>query len=454
VTPRVVVLVERPLPWHERIVASLGDSAVLTTDVPGPEALVLDLRPEPVAGEEVWAFEVGLGGLEGLTEPGRRELAAGLTTCAVRLVRLRAEGVQVLREGLLPLRGDSPRDVAEGLLDRLVDWPRWALAASDLPAAPLEPLAIGTPTPDLPWWLTLRRRLERRARDILVRERWTLGLCRGVTLEDLLAGTPLPAPHWAAEHSDFYLADPFDLPGTGRLMAERCSLAGAGEPADLVEVTWPDGQGEPLIGGQGPRCTEHLSYPSAFAQDGNLWCVPESAAVGEVALWRCTDGGWVKVRTLLPVPAVDPDLVLHDGTWWLFYGLATDRKDEELHLAWADSLDDDFHLHPLNPVVRDISAARGGGRPFVAQGRLHRPVQDCSLAYGGALALAEVEVLSPKDYRQRVVRRFAPIPPYIEGLHTLNAVEGGLVIDGKRNEVSLGMLTRKIGRRVRRLTSG
>jgi hypothetical protein len=146
--------------------------------------------------------------------------------------------------------------------------------------------------------------------------------------------------------------------------------------------------------------------------------------------------------------------VLHEGTWWLFYGLATDRKDEELHLAWADSLDDDFHLHPLNPVVRDISAARGGGRPFVAQGRLHRPVQDCSLVYGGALALAEVEVLSPKDYRQRVVRRFAPLPPYIEGLHTLNAVEGGLVIDGKRNEVSLGMLTHKIGRRVRRLTGG
>ncbi len=455
---QVAVLVEESLPWHAKVLASLSDRASLTLDPLATADVVLDLRrpPEGVPGagfgpgQEVWAFEVGTGGRSGLGQPGRRELADGAPTCDVRLVRLRPNGVQVLREGRLPVQGDGPDDVARALLARLVDWPRWALAARDLPPRSTEAARVPLPPtpPPVPRTLALRRRLLRRTTEVVLREHWNLGLCRGATLEGLVSGAPLPPPQWASEVPDAYLADPFALPGGERLMAERYSLVGDGAPATLVELEWDGGEAAPVVTAQGPSSSGHVSYPSVFAHNGALWCTPESASDSEIVLWRREDDRWVRVRTLLAVPGVDPDLVLHDGRWWLFFGLEGDRKDEELHLAWAGALDGEFRLHPLNPVVRDVCAARGGGRPFVVAGVLHRPAQDCSTTYGGSLALAEIVSLSPLDYQQRVIRRLDPFPPYGAGLHTLNAVVGGVVVDGKRSELAPGAVADKLVRRV------
>lgn len=443
------VLVDAPATWPAQVASALGAPAEVTTDPSYGAAILLDLRtrPRPRPDAEVLAFEVGLGGLGGLAAPGLRELALGLPTCTVRLVQLRQDGVRVLREGRLPVRGDGPADVADALLGRLVDWPRWALAAGGSARPETVPPLAQQPLPTLPRVTPLRRRLRRRASEVLLRERWTLGRCEGVTLADLVAGAPLPALRWAPEQAGVYLADPFHLPGTERLVAEQYALSGD-RPATLVELAWDDGLG-PRVTGPGPEDAGHLSYPSAFAtSDGDLWCVPESAAAGELALWRRTGMGWVRSRTLLDVPAVDADLVEHHGRWWLFYSLEGETKDEDLHVASAESLHAPFRPHPLNPVVRDVCAARGAGRPFVVDGRLHRPAQDCATSYGGAVSLVEVTVLSETDYRQRVVRRIAPVPPYPAGLHTLNAFPGGLIIDGKREELSPAAVGAKIMRRL------
>ncbi len=442
----VAVRADRPEPWHEALAAAAGGAA-LTTEAAD---LVLDLREHPQPGPAVWAFEVGLGGLSGLVAPGLRELALGRTTCPVRLVRLLPDGVQVLREGLLALRGDGPDDVADDLRRRLVDWPRWALAGQLAGAAAASTARIPRwpvfPLPGVPRGLAVRRRLRRRRDELLVRERWTLGRCPGVSLADLVAGAALPEPEWAPEMADGYFADPFPLPGTPHLMAERLGLGHPPSPAVLHELAWaPGGSALPIA--PGPTSAGHLSYPSAFAYDGTTWCLPESAADGELVLWRRGPEGWERERRLLDVAAVDADLVRHAGRWWLFYGIEGPDKDEELHLASSPDLAAPFVPHPLNPVVRDISAARGGGRPFVTGGALHRPVQDCSTSYGGALAIAEVEVLTEDDFRQRVVRRLAPVAPYADGLHTLNAWGDGVLIDGKRHERAWGALAGKALRR-------
>ncbi|MGZ6827178.1 MAG: glucosamine inositolphosphorylceramide transferase family protein [Mycobacteriales bacterium] len=445
-TPAVTVLVGGRQPWHDALLAALGpDGRIADGPGDGP-GLVLDLRVPARPARGHWAFEVGLGGFAGLDAPGSRELHAGLRTCDVRLVR-RCDGdaVQVLLEGRLPLVGDTPAQVAEGLLARLADWPAWALAHADggapVPRRPERPLPRGSVA------RSLCRHLRRRRRELLLRERWTLGLLRGATAADLVAGRPLPPPVWAPERVDGYLADPFALAAPGEVLAELYPLRGG--PAALVELRWDADGRAPRVLGPGPGSSGHLSYPSAFEHDGTQWCVPESAAEGRVALWRRDPGGWARVRTLLDVPAVDPDLVLHEGRWWLLYALEGERRNEELHLAWADRLDGPFTPHPANPVVRDVTAARGAGRPFVVDGRLYRPAQDCSDAYGGALAVVEVTALSTARYAQQVVRRLCPLPPYPAGLHTLNVTPAGLLVDGKREELSLPHVLAKAGRRLR-----
>ena len=446
----VAVLVSQPEPWHHVLAAAAGD-AELTTDPGHPAEVVLDLRPVPEPGPRVWAFEVGLGGVGGLAAPGLRELVLGRATVVVRLVRLLPAGVQVLREGVLGLRGDGPDAIADDLRHRLADWPRWARAAvatsADGADAPLVARLPVQPLPQVPAGLALRRRARRRFTELVVRERWTVGRCAGITLGALASGAPLPAPEWAPELPDGYFADPFALPGTPHLMAERLSLGHPPRPATLHELSWLPGE-TPVVLAPGPVSRGHLSYPSAFVHDGTTWCLPESAAEGELALWRRTGSGWERVCGLLDVPAVDSDLVHHAGRWWLFYGLEGAAKDEELHLASAPDLTGPYVPHPLNPVVRDVSAARGGGRPFVWEGALHRPVQDCTSSYGGALAIARVDVLTEQDFRQRVVRRLPAAAPYADGLHTLNAWGDGVLLDGKRHERAWGALAGKVVRRV------
>jgi hypothetical protein len=61
---------------------------------------------------------------------------------------------------------------------------------------------------------------------------------------------------------------------------------------------------------------------------------------------------------------------------------------------------------------------------------LWRPGQDCSVIYGGKLALCRVDKLSPDGFCQTAVSELAPAPgTAISGVHTLNCAQGFEVID-------------------------
>jgi hypothetical protein len=51
-------------------------------------------------------------------------------------------------------------------------------------------------------------------------------------------------------------------------------------------------------------------------------------------------------------------------------------------------------------VLLDAAAARPAGRMYRRGGILHRPAQDCSTGYGGALALCTVNRLDLDGYEQ------------------------------------------------------
>jgi len=82
----------------------------------------------------------------------------------------------------------------------------------------------------------------------------------------------------------------------------------------------------------------------------------------------------------------------------------------------------------------NVRSTRPGGTPFVHQGTLYRPAQDCSRGYGGAVALNRVTRLSPVEFHEEVVTVVRPDPhgPFPAGIHTLSAAGDKTIIDGQR----------------------
>jgi len=157
----------------------------------------------------------------------------------------------------------------------------------------------------------------------------------------------------------------------------------------------------------------HLSYPFVFADGDDVYMLPETAGHRTVELYRAErfPGEWKLERVLLEdVTATDATLLRHEGRWWLFAALAVDggRPVDELCLFSSDSLHGQWEPHPLNPIVSDVRSARPAGRIFSRNGRLIRPAQDCSEAYGGRLVFNRIEVISPTEYREGPIGAIEP----------------------------------------------
>ena len=184
----------------------------------------------------------------------------------------------------------------------------------------------------------------------------------------------------------------------------------------------------------------HLSYPFLFSFEGELYMVPESAASHRVDLYRCTDfpHAWTRMGTLMSgIQAADSTLFEHEGRWWLFCAarLGRTRLNESLLAFYADSpLSNRWTPHAGNPLIRDYSGGRPGGRIFRSDnGQLIRPAQSSVPRYGFGLCLNAILALSPNHYAER--RIWAATGEASGGwraMHHLDWHEGLMVMDAQR----------------------
>ena len=289
------------------------------------------------------------------------------------------------------------------------------------------------------WWFTWTYAW----RWLLFRDHWRLGLV-DQPLGALVAGEPAKPITWLPEAGDLaFVADPFvgRLGDNDLLLAERFDFRTShGEiVAAALGADGTPGHFAPLL-----RTLSHLSYPSLVAERGRLWLCPEAWESGELRLHaidlmdgRPTIG---ETRQLLPgFPAVDPTIIRHQGTWYLFCGDRRDAPNENMKLWFADRLEGPWTPHPWNPVVSDLGHARPAGAIIAVDGMLIRPAQDCRLTYGGAVSLMRIDCLSRSAYRESRIARLDPEPdgPCPDGLHTVAAFGRWTIIDGKRWRFSL-----------------
>jgi hypothetical protein len=169
---------------------------------------------------------------------------------------------------------------------------------------------------------------------------------------------------------------------------------------------------------------------------------------------------WSKVATIVErFDGVDPTVFRHEGRWWL---TCTQKGREEEVSLWvwhAPELLGPWPAHARNPVKIDVRGARPGGVPFVHDGVLYRPSQDCSKTYGWRIVIQRVRSLTPSDFVEEpaAVMEASAGSPYPLGPHTMTSVGDVVLIDGYRTVFVwaaflsvLGIWPRALANRLRR----
>ena len=396
----------------------------------------------------IWRFHYGdwvdyRGGPGGFWE-----LHDGAVTSSAMLVRLTpdSDSVIVLRDGHLRTEGSVRRN-REQWHRLFVEWAVQAIADvqhgrlrmfSRQPAASSrrrgEPGFLAKSTCRARIFVRRGRSL---LRDLFVHEQWNVGLIRA-PIHAVLSGMRLKIEWFDRPRRHEFLADPFGVMRDGKLTV-LCEYLDQRNPRGVIVASDERGSAASRAPVQiGPDVPVHLSYPYLLEVDGKLLCVPETHEAREVALYELVEfpNRWRKVVTLLrDRPLVDATPFFFGGLWWLAASeVASKGKTSELHLWWAVELEGPWTAHAQNPVKVDVRSARPGGTPFVHEGVLYRPAQDCSITYGRRIVVNRVLELTPEQFREETASAFEPdkTGPFPAGLHTLSAVGDYTLIDGKK----------------------
>lgn len=180
----------------------------------------------------------------------------------------------------------------------------------------------------------------------------------------------------------------------------------------------------------------HLAFPYLFEYKNIHYCIPENSKDGNLDLYRydVSEGKLIFEQTLVEnLIAVDPALFYHKGLWWLFF---TDKisTNERLNIWYSENLKGPYISHVNNPVKVDIRSSRSAGNPFLLDGKLLRPAQDCSIGSGRRITINEVLKLTPNEF---VESEYAILNPatsskFSDGMHTFCVTDGAIIVDGKR----------------------
>ena len=297
------------------------------------------------------------------------------------------------------------------------------------------------------------RRIIAASRSMLRRPEWNIGIIEAPIERTLTPTTPPPIT-WLPTRPGHYAADPFAVERDGvlHILFEDFDHS-LGIGSIYGRSIFGDGRvSEPR------RAIEtgvHASYPFLIEHEGSVFMLPETSASNELVLYEAErlPDRWRRVATLLSgIPAVDASVIHHEGRWWMFATRADHGDNHSLFIWHASELSGPWSPHLANPVKTDARSSRPAGTPFVVDGTLYRPSQDCSRVYGGRVVVNRVEVLTPRAFRERAVASMGPQPdsPYPDGLHTLSAAGRRTLVDGNAMHLVRGVLPRALGRGLRR----
>ena len=196
----------------------------------------------------------------------------------------------------------------------------------------------------------------------------------------------------------------------------------------------------------------HMSYPFLLEWNDEVYCIPEISELNRISLFKATrfPEEWVEQSVLVDgFPGVDSSVVFFQGRWWLFTSHGKNAESWQLHLYHAERLEGPWSPHPINPVKTDVRSSRSAGTPFIKEGTLFRPAQDCSRGYGRQVVVNRVKTITPTDFEEVTEAVVGPDrrSAFPHGIHHLAAVGALTLVDGRRDVFDLLKQPRKCFRR-------
>jgi hypothetical protein len=366
-----------------------------------------------------------------LTEATRAALGCERGTLPFTWMRLSAgSGSEPLFHAELRI---EHRSLSRSLRYVQAKWPEllqaaWVRAADAEPAA-ASPLA--TPASVRLAQGPLRRLLDLLdtvARRLLLREQWCIGLTQAALASPHSPGSPMRT---LVPPRGRLWADPFVWAHAGGMQlffedmpfeSERGKIC----MMELDQELRPRSPAKPVISEP-----YHVSYPFLWSESGRRFAMPESSANRSVDLYEWLEGerSFKKLKTLIQgMRLADASLVRYEDRLWMFAtgGSAGAVLD-------AERIEGPWTAHRGNPVKIDATNTRPAGGLWVADGRVHRVVQDCSRLYGGSTRCMRIERLDGQGFAETEVTDWAP-GHALRGLrwHTLNEADGVSAIDWLR----------------------
>ncbi len=394
----------------------------------------------------VWCFQHET---EGGLLPFFREVydAENVTEAALLAIGASGNEAAILEQGVFRTEKRSYVENRNRVLDSIAEWPalvsrRLLREAGD--GASRATRAVCPNRPDFrPKFLRFCARIARRRLDfawarLFRHPQWNIGVLPVPVAALLRPGNYSDASiEWFPLNGrERFLADPFGVARDDRIQILCESFGYRSGKGHICALAYSNRrfttQPEPAI-----ELPVHLSYPFLVEDAGQIYCIPEACGADEVALFRAVDfpRKWSKAAVLVEhFGGVDPTVFRHDGRWWLMCTEKGRDADVKLWIWHASDLLGPWAAHARNPVKTDVRTARPGGVPFVHEGVLYRPAQDCSKRYGWRIVVQRVTTLTPSEFAEEpvTVLEASVDSPFPLGRHTLTPVDEVVLIDGHR----------------------
>jgi hypothetical protein len=408
----------------------------------------------------VWAFldseEITYGGVPG----SFREIYDNKPVTQGTLIKLEDSfRGAVLKKGFLPTCNHSYRKNTDRLFFESAKWPAQLCRIINrdntkyLECPEKIQITVSDPPGNLQMSVFIFKILKNLAgkawKALFFRDQWNIAVISEPIHKFLTDEASSYTVKWAPRPpSNKFLADPFGII-KGENLTILCEEFDNARKRGVIASITLDGKGEFSTDHTVIDSPFHMSYPYLLQDENKIYCVPETFEARAINLFRAEDfpEKWIRASTILPgIPAVDPTIFYFQGLWWLMHTDEEQGPNLNLFAWYAGTLGGPWKPHLRNPIKTDIRSSRPGGTPFVHNGMLYRPAQDCSKTYGGRIALNRVLTLNPQDFAEETVRYVEPYPGSIfnAGLHTLSSAGNITIIDGKRLIFNLTKLLPKI----------